>query len=299
MIRAIRTTGYRFMPLPEVLDILWRTKEEAWAIDEVNVEDQMRYSAYHGLGLERYNPRWARFENLDHQTARLRRDENVLLVSKPSATVSQSELGYALFTEVGESEDPPRHDHARTDTQGRGIFLVTISPEPQLLALESWTEGLARRTRFGTGELDALLGSPALSDLLLFEGPAPAQPQLDDVLDAMLASRSVPRDTIGLYWEIYGLEAGTPAAMRVRLERPAPGGLAGFFSWLPFVGPAAGAPEVRWTFTAEPDTAGIHAMSISVPLVNVEPGEYTLSLRCECGGEGTVETSRTIMVAGG
>jgi hypothetical protein len=296
--RHFHTVGYRFMPAAQVLDTLHRTGDEAWSVD-VDFSEHLRYGGGYGLGLDLYDPRWARFENVDHQTARFRRGEDVLLVSKPSAVVSQSELGYALFTEVGESEDPPRHDVARVDTRGRGVFLVTIPPQPQLLALESWTEGLARRTRFGTGELDSLLASTALSDLLLFEGPAPAQPQLDDVLDVMLATRNVRRDTIGLYWEIYGLEAGTPAAMRVRLERPERGGLAGWFSWLPFVSAPAGAPEVRWTFAAEPNAEGIQAMSISMPFVGVEPGTYTLSLTCECGGR-RVETSRTItIVAGG
>jgi hypothetical protein len=109
LLRKYRTVGYRFMPLPEILDTIWRTGDAAWRV-EIDRTGHFRFGGGYGLGLENYNPRWARFENLDHQTVRLRRGEDLLLVSKPAAAVGESELGYALFTEVGQHEDPPRHD---------------------------------------------------------------------------------------------------------------------------------------------------------------------------------------------
>jgi hypothetical protein len=290
--------GYRFMPLPEILDTIWRTSDDAWNVD-VDRSEHVKFGGGYGLGLEIYNPRWARFENLDHQTARLRRGNRVLLVSKPAAEVAQSELGYALFTNVGESEEPPRHDHARVDDAGRGIFLVEIPPDPQLLALESWTDGLARRTRFGTGELDALLDARSISDLLLFDGRASDSPRLDDVLDPMTSSLSLRADTVGLFWEVYGLRRGERRAMRLSIDRPPPTGIAGFLSRLPLIGGRAPAPEVRWTFTAEPDDDGIQSFAVDVPLAGLEPGAYILTVSCECGGAEAVVAKRTITVLGG
>jgi hypothetical protein len=296
LLRKYRTVGYRFMPLPEILDTIWRTGDAAWRV-EIDRTGHFRFGGGYGLGLENYNPRWARFENLDHQTVRLRRGEDLLLVSKPAAAVGESELGYALFTEVGQHEDPPRHDHAQVDPEGRGIYLIDLPPDPQLIALESWTEGLARRTRFGTGELESLFDSLAISDLLLFEGIAPSQPTLDDVLDPMLATRDLRAESVGLFWEIYGLERGATADVRVRLERPAPSGIAAIFSWLPFVGRSA-APEVGWTFTAQPDGEGKQAFAIDLPVVDLDPGVYTLSVVCDCGRERSLESAQEIRVRG-
>lgn len=282
--RLFHTTGYRFMPDLAIVDEPWRTTEQDWKLEE-------------GVGWERYEPGYARFETLRQQTALFRRGLELLAVVKADARVDASEHGYALFAEVGEHEDPPRHDYVRKDGAGRGVFVARLALRPQLLAVESWGGGVARRSRFGTGDLARLRADPGISDILLFAGAAPAAPRLEDVLEPMLANATVRSDTLGLYWEVYGVAEGTAGTVQVRVERER-SGLSGLISGLPLIGGGRAVPGVRWSFEAAPDAEGVQAFAVSVPLAEVAAGEHTVTVTCRCGGR-DLRATRKLMVLRG
>src|SRR5690606_9180280 len=140
-------------------------------------------------------------------------------------------------------------------------------------------------------------GLVSLSDLLLFEPAGEVLPDsLPDALPRVRGSERVsPGESLGLYWEIYGLDVSEnpSVAMSLRL-------LEGRKGWLRRLAERAGllrevAPvRLRWEEATQDGPYMARSITIQVP--DVDPGTYTLELMVDAAGREPLTVRRDLVV---
>ena len=93
-------------------------------------------------------------------------------------------------------------------------------------------------------------------------------------------------------WELYGLQVGESASVRIGLDRGRTGLLGRLGEFLRFVGPDE--PVVMIYEEAGPDVLGTVFRAIELNLPDLEPGEYTLTVEIELAGREPMIVGRSI-----
>ena len=160
----------------------------------------------------------------------------------------------------------------------------------------------AGRSRYAVVPPSPLLELPAgeiaLSDLALYRGGTEMPGSLDQLLPLMHSSLRLPRgDRIGLFWEVYGVNAGEPFDVEVRVESESQSLLRRLGAIAGIVDPPS-AVAIRWR---EPGPAragppfleggvGVQPHSFVLDARSLPSGRYLLTVRVSRQG-GRLATS--------
>ena len=190
--------AYPFVPLTGMVDYPWRTDSVLWSPD-------------YRPALGRYGPTYARtLVPLMHQSALFRRGDTAVVVvawdardQKPPAgamDVSLTVADSALQQGVARSSTSEPRGHLMARTRWGGVLL---SAEVRNDA-KSW----AARSRYGLQPPLAVGSRVTLSDLLLYDASLEAPVSLEEAASRALGTLKVrASDKVGMYWELYGVDA--------------------------------------------------------------------------------------------
>jgi hypothetical protein len=161
------------------------------------------------------------------------------------------------------SEGPDRDFIEARDTSAAagGALRIEIPWPRAVVGVEALGRGTAARWRAGLELAGARPGLPAVSDLLLLEGPRPIPASLEEALPrARRASVAAPGETLGIFWEAYpgGTGAGGPVTVAIRIAAP------------------RGGAELRWTETLPAAAVVPRAATLRVP--DAPAGDYVIEL---------------------
>jgi hypothetical protein len=246
---------------------------------------------------ESYVPQYGTMVEMDAQVAFFERGSS--LMATAAAEVPDAPIFRAASNPVGlfflqtGPEDPPVTGEVNA-THGRWLFQETAPLRRYLVGIESVVpEGLGR-FRSGHGLPHDPMAPLRLSDLLLF---MPDGSSLPDSLEAALplmkgGHRWSRGDVVGVFLEVYGNREAATFPVSVELERER-GGLARLGEILGLTG---GKPvNVQWVETAE---GGRFALSFTVALGEIDPGDYTLRVSVTGPGMSPAAVEQKIRVRG-
>jgi hypothetical protein len=237
-----------------------------------------------------------------HQAAFFRRGDSArLVVATDGRPPKVPHLGAALgermigTLSLQSDFDKPNQSFER-DAFTPVVFSTSVLPERTLASIEAnFTGGDMGRVRFGAAPPDMPSQGVALSDILLlrYTGDLPEDLEGAEKI-ALGTTRLVQGAAVGLFWEIYGLPAGsTPrlSLMVVRQRGDEPLRLGRSEQRI------SGA-DVVVTEWDEAPAAGlaIEPRALSVSMATLTSGRYTLSLAVLMPGQPAVETVRTIEI---
>ena len=217
---------------------------------------------------------------LEHQVARFRRGDSALVVaafaldpdSVPPGSVTDAALVLAT-----DHRTEPRIAH-ETVTGLRGVVSLAAEPGDRVMSLETQTLQAKRagRARYGL-RLPAAGGGVAVSDVLLLESADPLPSTLEDAVPQARGSTRVRAgESLGLFWEVYGLpERPDTVGIAVSVHRGSKGLGRRLAEGLGLVGEATPI-QVRW----DEETPGEATLARTLVLAirDLSPGEYTLEL---------------------
>lgn len=271
---------------------------------------------------------------LEHQAARFRRGEDVLVVAAwtpdrdtlPPCDSASAMLvvgrgpgdvvearwageggGGAVMARIPARlarPSPPRAagaDAAGADAAGEAAGGEGAGEAvPLLLSLESVcpSDRMAAGARYTISWPDAGRPAAAVSDLLL-TAPDPLPGDLAEAAAAARGSlRVAPGERVGVYWEVYP-RAGDIRGASTTLTLARKG--KGFFRKLAEAVGLAGErePSVGLRWRERTLMSGVEARAVAVTLPELDEGEYRLTLRVEIPGSRPLETSRPVRVEDG
>ncbi|HET8655427.1 MAG TPA: hypothetical protein VFL93_07910 [Longimicrobiaceae bacterium] len=239
---------------------------------------------------------------LPHQLAVFRRGDSALVVAAYSLPAdsfpagARVDAGLALLADDDSAPLVSRSPGAALE----GALTAEVPSEPLLLSLEIVSDSARRaaRDREGLRIAPHRAGALAVSDLLLLR---PGEPLPDSLAAAVADARGSavvhPGESVGVYWEVYGLgEAGVrELTLSLRLGATGKGILRRIAER---VGLARGGEPVRvkWKEPAAPGSYLPRALLIQVP-GEMAPGDYRLELTVEPAGHAELTTARDVRVA--
>jgi hypothetical protein len=232
--------------------------------------------------------------NLEHQTAVLRRgDELRILAAAGFPTLLPSLDSLVGFLAVGRTSDqhidltPAKVDH------GTGVLRagVTLPEDAWIVSIEALAPEVRGRARLGAPPPPLVEGFGISRPVLM---PADFDPDEGDVLASMLPGRTVPGDgSVGLYLELYGVEAGQTAQMALthdpgERERSFFGRIASVFG---FGGEDDGPVRVEWTQQIEEVEDGVARVFVASELGDFGDGELLLTFTASVEGRTTTAST--------
>jgi hypothetical protein len=238
--------------------------------------------------------RWLR--HVDTQFAVFRRLDQAVVVaaydiprdSLPNA-VTPLRSALAIAREEGEPEITHFPNRGYADA-----VLAHAAPGPALLSLEVLSPEAERAARARVGvDLPALVpGQLALSDLLLLRSGESLPDSLQEAAALARGSDRVrPGESLGVYWEIYGLPDEELQALSVSLRLVDRRG-----GWLrraaERVGVVREAAPVRLRWQEQATADGYVARSMAIQIPPVSPGSYILELTVTREGDEPVTAER-------
>jgi tetratricopeptide (TPR) repeat protein len=247
-----------------------------------------------------YAPRGvASFDVLEHQLARFRRGDSVVVVAayamKPDSARPAPLVEAGLVLSENELARPIVVHSLRA--QPRDVLSVTMPPTAMLMSLEVRAPegGRVARARYGIRLEDLPPHGVAISDvLLLTDADEPPRSLTEAMPRARGSLRVRSGERVGLYWEVYGVRQQTDA-MRVGVT------LRGSDrSWLRRLGERAGvlradAPlALSWNETAAADDVLPRALAVELPAL--APGRYTLEVTVTLPGREPLVSRRELHV---
>jgi hypothetical protein len=278
---------YHFRPSLSAVQAPLRATPDSWSPFATNVS-------------ERLHPPFGALYPLDYQVAYFRRDGESRIIA--AADISGSELasqaGARLMTSaLFLTRDPDDMRVYRDSIAGRNkVFDIRAPAESTIVSIEALTAGVgAARVRFASGPPPMRDQRISASDVLLFDVSGGNEPTLEGA-----AYRALPRSTVqrtlpvGLFWELYGLEAGDTTSYTLSLTEGARSVLTGFGRILGVVGGEQNT-TVQWSEVARAAEA-IAPRSVSLSLSTLSVGEYSLRLHIAVPGQDTVTVVRQINV---
>lgn len=198
------------LPPPELL-----VDAEDLSVGEWDVEDRRARTGYN-LRAAGESVKW--FNPLDHQVAVFRRGESGVVVAAyqiPEDSLpagSPVDAGLVLLPGVA----APRLIARRPEAGTWAALTHPVGPGKLLLSLEVFAEEARRagRARFGIEVPPLPAGELGVSDLLLLRSPDQLPDSLPDaVADARGSQRVRAGESLGIFWEIYGLSAADPGQL--------------------------------------------------------------------------------------
>jgi hypothetical protein len=292
------------------------------------------YYGYTGEGVIAYNePRtweWLPPLAAAREPARLRGDEWPLVESVPTATRYAPEYashvsalphqkavfprptgavlvaGYALDPDSVPAEPRIRAAAVAMDDAGgassvspwqptaaSGSLWVDLPTPRSIVSLEVREDSTRLLARW-RGAVAVDVDAP-VSDLLLLAHPDARPETLEDAARIARGSAEVRAgESVGVFWEMYGLAAADSVTVRVGLMAPRAG-------WarrqLEAIGVARGAHPTRmgWSEVAGADGVAPRSLAVAIP-ADLRPGEYTLEVTVDRPGHPAATARRTITV---
>jgi hypothetical protein len=253
-----------------------------------------------------WSPPYGRVRELEHQFARFRRGDSLLIVVAIDPPESGSERGApgSCLRESGLFLATPRGVRDRWVVEGRnGLRMVAnVGPPPppdtrRFVGVETRCldrPGAAARARYELAPEESR--SRLISDLLLFE-PADSLPgTLDAAVRVALSSlKSRSYGVLGVFWEWYGPLAGPePVQMTLTLAREGKSFWRRAIEWTGLTRRRTESVGLRWTERVE-GSARV-ARSVQLELPELPEGRYRLTLDVRSSRGGDVSVSRELMI---
>ncbi|RMH15371.1 MAG: hypothetical protein D6701_10125 [Gemmatimonadetes bacterium] len=192
------------------------------------------------------------------------------------------------------------HTHEVHQVRGEGpegAFKLLAPNGRYVVGIEAWDsiQGKAWRDRHGVWQTPVELGVAAASDLLVLRGDGPEPANLDEAVpQALPAVRIRQGEAFRIAWEMYGLQPGETAQVRIGVDRAREGLLQRAGRFLRLLEPDN--PVVMSYEDAAPDVLGTVFRAVRLNLPDLEPGEYILSVEIQLPGREAMRISRTIEV---
>lgn len=279
--------AYEFLPrLRDVRDPALLEPGE-WKLDE-----PVRRTSYTPAGV-------SALVDLPHQLAVFRRGGRAEVVAafelRHDSLPPAPEIEAGLVLARDERAEPVA---ARAAVAGaRGVLRATAAPETVMVSIEAREKASRRagRARYG---LDLRLEEGeriSLSDILLLADADARPATLDEAAPVARGdTRLAPGERLGLFWEVYGLEAGTDSVtVSVALARKTVGGLRRAAERM---GLARAATPVRMRWNEEVTAGDVLGRSLAIAIPNLPNGDYLLEVSVRARGGASASALREIRV---
>ena len=166
-----------------------------------------------------------------------------------------------------------------------GVFQLQVPNGRYVVAIEAFSPDAkqAWRDRHGLWQDPIIPGLAAMSDLLILAGGGEIPTSLDEALPTALpAVRIRAGEPFKVAWELYGLQIGESASVRIGVDQGGPGLFRRLGQFLRVLEPDS--PVVMTYQDAGPDVLGRVFRAVQLNLPDLEPGEYTLTVEVELAG---------------
>ncbi|MEP6495087.1 MAG: hypothetical protein ABJF01_20540 [bacterium] len=276
---------YNFLPSLAVVEHAGLATADDWHLDDPRARTG-------------YAPAYARsVHGLPSQIARFRRGDSTLVVASWDARKDTTLLGRPLDAALVFAVDGvPRAVTRLSGARVTGHITAVDVLDSGLVSLELLASADRRAARERVGVFPRVGGRVALSDLLLYSPSATSPYELGVVQDSALASNVIPPSrAVGVFWETYGLRAGSEqVSFTLTLEQVGVGWLQRAAERLHVADPTTGL-RVQWQEVPQRinDIAG---RGVRVDLSRLRPGRYRMQLAVEADGEPMVTAVREIDV---
>jgi hypothetical protein len=278
---------YDFLPNVHAITHVGHVASDDWNLDDARAPTG-------------YAPTYARsVHTVPHQIATFRRGDSTLVVAAWDARRDTTLIGRPLEASLVLANDA--QSHALTiermhDVRAIGHIAATGVIDSGLVSLEllATSDRRAGRARLGLAERSS--GRLALSDLLLYAPSSIPPYDLEAVLDSALASDIVPASrAVGVYWEMYGLEArGEPVQFTLSVQQVAIGWMQRAAETLHLSDPSTGL-RIQWDEVPQ-QASGIAGRGVRVDLSRLRSGHYHVELSALARGASAIVTSKEIEV---
>ena len=207
--------------------------------------------------------------------------------------VSERNIQSGLF--LIDSESGKRHQVLGEGP--KGAFQLQAPNGHYIVGLEAFSPHAKKgwRDRHGLWQDPIVPGLAAISDLLILQGGGEVPTSLDEALPSALpAVRIRAGDAFKVAWELYGLQVGESARVRIGVN-PARTGLGRRLGeFLRLLEPNE--PVVMTYEDAGPDVLGTVFRAVELNLSDLEPGEYTLTVEIELAGREPMTVGRPLSI---
>ena len=178
-----------------------------------------------------------------------------------------------------------------------GVFQLQVPNGRYVVGIEAFSPDAkqAWRDRHGLWQDPLVPGLAAVSDLLILAGGGEIPTSLDEALPSALpAARIRAGEAFKVAWELYGLQIGESASVRIGVDQGGPGFFRRLGQFLRVLEPDS--PVVMTYQDAGPDVLGTVFRAVQLNLPDLEPGEYTLTVEIELSGREAMTVARPIVI---
>ncbi len=184
---------------------------------------------------------------------------------------------------------------------GQGSMAAVAPFAPTMVSVEvlSRRDSVAARARYwldiperiGPGD-----GPLSMSDILLFDGPPDSVQQLASVIEHALPPGPVERGArLGLYWEVYGVDAVPElATVSLTVEKKGKGIFRRAGEWLGLVGERRDRIEMSWEEELAPAAYATRAMTVQ--LSPEMQGDYVVTIGVHLSNGSETSAARSIEI---
>ncbi len=178
-----------------------------------------------------------------------------------------------------------------------GVFQLQVPNGRYVVGIEAFSPDAkeAWRDRFGLYQNPIPPGLAAMSDLLILAGGGEIPNSLGEALPTALpAVRIRAGAPFKVAWELYGLQIGESANVRIGVDQGGPGFFRRLGQFLRVLEPDS--PVVLSFPDAGPDVLGTVFRAVQLNLPDLEPGEYTLTVEIELPGREPMTAATAIVI---
>ena len=183
--------------------------------------------------------------------------------------------------------------------EGRsGVYQLQVPNGRYVVGIEAFSPDAkeAWRDRHGLWQDPLVPGLAAVSDLLILAGGGEIPTSLEEAMPTVLpAVRVRAGEPFKVAWELYGLQIGESATVRIGLDEGGGGFFRAVGQFLRVLTPES--PVLMTYEDAGPDALGtvFRAVQLSLP-PDLEPGEYTLTVEIALAGREPMTVPRPIVI---
>ena len=179
-----------------------------------------------------------------------------------------------------------------------GVYQLQVPNGRYVVGIEAFSPDAkqAWRDRHGLWQDPLAPGLAAVSDLLILAGGGEIPTSLEEALPtALSAVRVRAGEPFKLAWELYGLQIGESATVRIGIDEGGVGFFRAVGQFLRVLQPDS--PVLMTYQDAGPDVLGTVFRSVQLSLPpDLEPGEYTLTVEIALAGREPMTVARPIII---